>query len=72
MKNLLGSKGANLAEIVGHPKLWLPVPQGFTISIKLCTYFYEHKPNYPPVLKNQVRVALRNIEKILECRILPG
>ena len=69
MKNLLGGKGANLAEIVGHPKLWLPVPQGFTISIELCTYFYEHKPNYPPVLKNQVRVALSNIEKITQKKL---
>ena len=37
MKNLLGGKGANLAEMAGHPKLKLPVPPGFTISTDVCT-----------------------------------
>ena len=64
MKNLLDGKGANLAEMAWHPKLRLLVQPGFTISTELCTYYYEHKHNYPPVLKNQVRVALSNIEKI--------
>ena len=38
MKNLLGGKGANLAEMAGHPKLRLPVPQGFTITTEVCTF----------------------------------
>ena len=40
MKNLLGGKGANLAEMAGHPKLRLPVPPGFTITTEVCTYYY--------------------------------
>lgn len=64
MKNLLGGKGANLAEMAGHPKLKLPVPPGFTISTDVCTYYYDHKHTYPAVLKNQVNAALSEIEKI--------
>ena len=44
MKNLLGGKGANLAEMC---KLGLPVPAGFTISTELCTHFYDSGKNYP-------------------------
>ncbi|RYZ96870.1 MAG: hypothetical protein EOP11_22835, partial [Proteobacteria bacterium] len=43
-KNLLGGKGANLADMV---KLGLPVPPGFTISTEVCTYFYANKRSYP-------------------------
>ena len=43
MKNLLGGKGANLAEMAGHPKLKLPVPPGFTITTDVCTYYYANK-----------------------------
>ena len=64
MKNLLGGKGANLAEMAGHPKLKLPVPPGFTISTEVCTYYYDHKQTYPPVLQSQVSAALKSIEKI--------
>lgn len=64
MKNLLGGKGANLAEMAGHPKLKLPVPPGFTISTEVCTYYYDHKRTYPAVLKAQVGAALASIEKI--------
>ena len=65
MKNLLGGKGANLAEMAGHPKLQLPVPPGFTISTELCTYYYNHKHTYPAVLKTQVETALKAVEKII-------
>jgi pyruvate, orthophosphate dikinase len=65
MKNLLGGKGANLAEMAGHPKLQLPVPPGFTISTELCTYYYDHKHTYPAVLKTQVETALKAVEKII-------
>jgi len=64
MKNLLGGKGANLAEMAGHPKLRLPVPPGFTISTDVCTYYYDHKHTYPAILKTQVNAALASIEKI--------
>jgi len=64
MKNLLGGKGANLAEMAGHPKLRLPVPPGFTISTDVCTYYYDHKHSYPAVLDTQVKAALQSVEKI--------
>ncbi len=65
MKNLLGGKGANLAEMAGHPKLRLPVPPGFTITTEVCTYYYDHKRRYPKELKKQVDDALARVEKIM-------
>ena len=47
MKNLLGGKGANLAEMAGHKNLRLPVPPGFTVTTEVCTYYYENKRTYP-------------------------
>ncbi|MFZ1676080.1 MAG: pyruvate, phosphate dikinase [Saprospiraceae bacterium] len=64
MKNLLGGKGANLAEMAGHPKLRLPVPPGFTVTTEVCTYYYNHKKTYPKLLKPQLEEALAKIEKI--------
>lgn len=64
MKNLLGGKGANLAEMAGHPKLKLPVPPGFTVTTEVCTYYYANKRTYPKVLKAQVQEALTKMEKI--------
>ena len=64
MKNLLGGKGANLAEMAGHPNLRLPVPPGFTITTEICTYFYDNKKKYPSELKAQVSAALKKIEQI--------
>jgi len=64
MKNLLGGKGANLAEMAGHPKLRLPVPPGFTITTEVCTYYYENKNKYPKSLKPEVETALARIEKL--------
>ena len=46
MKNLLGGKGANLAEMAGHPKLKLPVPPGFTITTEVCTCYYKNNTDY--------------------------
>ena len=43
MKNLLGGKGANLAEMAGHPKLRLPVPPGYTLTTEVCTHYYQNK-----------------------------
>jgi pyruvate,orthophosphate dikinase len=65
MKNLLGGKGANLAEMAGHPSLRLPVPPGFTITTDVCTYYYDHKRSYPKELKIQGEKALAQVEKIM-------
>ncbi|MCX7872012.1 MAG: pyruvate, phosphate dikinase [Verrucomicrobiae bacterium] len=65
MKELLGGKGANLAEMAGHPDLKLPVPPGFTITTEVCTYFYKHGRKYPSELKAQVDAAVAKIEKLL-------
>src|SRR3989338_11646875 len=65
MKNLLGGKGANLAEMAGHPKLRLPVPPGFTITTEVCTYFYKDKKTYPKGLKEEAQEALRRVEKLM-------
>nr|MCU0394767.1 pyruvate, phosphate dikinase [Chitinophagaceae bacterium] len=64
MKNLLGGKGANLAEMAGHPQLKLPVPPGFTVTTEVCTYYYDNKRTYPRVLKQQVAEALGRMEKL--------
>ena len=51
MRNLLGGKGANLAEM---SSLGLPVPPGFTITTEVCTYYYANNNTYPAELKDQV------------------
>jgi pyruvate,orthophosphate dikinase len=65
MKNLLGGKGANLAEMSGHQKLRLPVPPGFTITTEVCTEYYDNNRKYPKGLKNQVDAAMAKVEKIM-------
>lgn len=60
MKNLLGGKGANLAEMA---KLGLPVPPGFTMSTAVCTAYYELERNYPANLAGQVDAALATLEQ---------
>src|ERR671937_1663810 len=66
MKNLLGGKGANLAEMT---KIGLPVPAGFTLTTDVCTYFYAHGRKYPPELRDQVAEALQRVEKILGAKL---
>jgi pyruvate,orthophosphate dikinase len=61
MRDLLGGKGANLAEMAN---LGLPVPPGFTITTELCTHFYANRKTYPKELKAQVESALAHIGKI--------
>src|SRR6202165_278417 len=61
LRDLLGGKGANLAEMAN---LGLPVPPGFTIPTSVCTYFYAHEKTYPKELKAQVEKALDNVGKI--------
>jgi pyruvate, orthophosphate dikinase len=65
MKELLGGKGANLAEMAGHPRLRLPVPPGFTITTEVCGYYLANKRKYPKELKAQVEGALGKIEKLM-------
>ncbi|MBI1243822.1 MAG: pyruvate, phosphate dikinase [Alphaproteobacteria bacterium] len=60
MRNLLGGKGANLAEM---SNLGLPVPPGFTVTTEVCTYYYANGRSYPADLKAQVTAALAQIEK---------
>ena len=59
MRELLGGKGANLAEMA---TLGLPVPPGFTLTTQVCTAFYEHKRQYPADLNEQVETALAKLE----------
>ena len=65
MKNLLGGKGANLAEMAGNSKLKLPVPPGFTITTEVCTSYLDHKKTYPRQLRAQVETSLLKMEKIM-------
>src|SRR6185369_16448664 len=61
LRDLLGGKGANLAEMAN---LGLPVPPGFTIPTSVCTYFYAHDKSYPAALKAQVEKALDHVGKL--------
>ncbi|MGD0561937.1 MAG: pyruvate, phosphate dikinase [Roseiarcus sp.] len=58
MRNLLGGKGANLAEMAS---LGMPVPPGFTITTEVCSYFYANAKTYPAALASQVDAALANV-----------
>ena len=58
-RNLLGGKGANLAEM---SSIGLPVPPGFTITTELCTYYYDNDHSYPDILTQQIQTALARIE----------
>src|ERR1700731_1856067 len=60
MRNLLGGKGAGLAEMCN---LGLPVPPGFTITTEVCTHYYANANSYPAEMKAQVAAALEAVEK---------
>ncbi len=60
MRNLLGGKGCNLAEMAS---LGLPVPPGFTINTEVCTYYYDNERQYPAELVEQVEKSLAIVEK---------
>jgi len=60
LKNLLGGKGSNLAEMVN---IGIPVPAGFTITTEVCTYFYKNNKRYPEGLKEEVEENLKKVEK---------
>jgi pyruvate,orthophosphate dikinase len=69
MRDLLGGKGAGLAEMAA---LKLPVPPGFTISTRVCTYFYEHNRKYPKKLDVGVAKSIARVEKALGRRFGDG
>ena len=62
MKNLLGGKGANLAEMCS---LGMPVPAGFTITTETCVEYYKNNMQYPANLKEEVEASLKNVESIM-------
>jgi pyruvate,orthophosphate dikinase len=66
MKNLLGGKGANLAEM---SNLGLPVPPGFTITTEVCTYYYAHGETYPAELKAAVDKALAQVGDLADGKL---
>src|SRR4051812_49695556 len=59
-KNLLGGKGANLAEMC---RIGLPVPAGFTITTDVCTYYYANGRKYPAALRAQMEAGVASLEK---------
>ncbi len=61
MKDILGGKGANLAEMTN---LGIPVPPGFTISAEVCRYFYQNNRTYPDGLKEEVSRAMKRLEQV--------
>jgi pyruvate, orthophosphate dikinase len=65
MKNLLGGKGANLAEMSA---LGLPVPPGFTLTTEVCTHYTSHDNSYPQALKEHVADALAGVEAIMDLK----
>ncbi len=65
MRNLLGGKGSNLAEMAS---LSLPVPPGFTITTEVCTHYYDNGESYPKELTDQVEAALGQIEQSMSMK----
>ncbi len=65
LRDLLGGKGANLAEMAN---LGLPVPPGFTITTEVCTYFYRNGQTYPKELEAQVETALAEVGRLTNRR----
>ncbi|MFV9948675.1 PEP/pyruvate-binding domain-containing protein, partial [Rickettsia conorii] len=59
MKNILGNKGAGLAEM---SNLKLPIPDGFTITTELCNYFYTHNNNFPKNFQSDLKKAINELE----------
>ena len=62
MKDLLGGKGANLAEMTN---LGIPVPAGFTLATEICTYYYQNNKTFPLALKKEVEEALKKVEQVM-------
>ena len=62
MKNLLGGKGANLAEM---NLLEIPVPPGFTLTTEVCTEYYKNNKSFPESLANEVKDSISEVESIM-------
>src|SRR3972149_11403641 len=67
MRNLLGGKGCDLAEMTN---LKIPVPAGFTITTEVCTAYYANKKKYPAGLKEQVQRALARLEIAMGAKVV--
>src|SRR6056297_1594271 len=65
MKNLLGGKGANLAEMT---KMGMPIPQGFTVSTDACTDYYEHDKVIADAVRTQIDQSLAQLEELSQKR----
>ena len=63
MKNELGGKGANLAEMTS---LGIPVPPGFTLTTNVCNYYYDNKLEYPSELDQQTNQAIQQTEEVMQ------
>ncbi len=63
LRNLVGGKGAGLADMVN---LGIPVPPGFTITTEACVYFYQHKMTFPKGLKEEVVANMKKVEKVMD------
>jgi pyruvate,orthophosphate dikinase len=66
MKDILGGKGANLAEMTN---LGIPVPPGFTISTGVCAAYYENKEKYPAGVKEEVEAGLKKLESVMKKKL---
>src|SRR3984957_4747937 len=66
MKDLLGGKGANLAEMTN---IGLPVPAGFTITTEVCTYYYANGKQYPKELRDEVTDSLKKTETAMGAKL---
>jgi len=66
MKEVLGGKGANLAEMTN---LKIPVPPGFTISTNVCAAYYENKNKYPSGIKEEVEAGLKKLESVMKKKL---
>ncbi|MCK5004983.1 MAG: pyruvate, phosphate dikinase, partial [Candidatus Aminicenantes bacterium] len=62
LKNILGGKGANLAEM---SNLGLPIPPGFTITTEVCDIFYKNNKSYPDKIKKEILENLEKLEKLM-------
>ena len=62
MRNLLGGKGANLAEMTN---LGIPVPPGFTITTEVCTAFYENDKQWPAGLEEEIKANIQKVEEAM-------
>ena len=66
MKNILGGKGANLAEMCS---IGVPVPPGFTISTEVCDYYYKHGRKYPVDLQKEIDANIASLEKAMQAKL---